>query len=89
MALEALYKGVRLTATVDVQGAVVYDGQAYDSPSAAGGAAKGSVAGSPAGGPFPATDGWWFWQYEDPQTGDLRFIEEIRRQYLNSKGQAV
>lgn len=87
--LGALYKDVRLTAAIDAQGKVIYGGKSYNSPSAAGGAAKGSVVGAPEGGPFPATDGWWFWQYKDPQTGDLRSIDELRKQYLKSKGQMV
>jgi hypothetical protein len=80
--LEATYKGVRLSATVDASGFVVFEGKPHGSPSAAGGAAKGSVLGSPADSPMPATDGWWFWQYEDPETGSLRYVDELRQRYL-------
>ena len=76
--LETTYKKVHLTATVDANGKVIFGGTAYGSPSAAGGAARGSVLGSPAGGPFPATDGWRFWQFRDPRTGALRPLDELR-----------
>jgi len=78
--IEVEYKDVRLVATVDETGAVVFDGRAYDSPSAAGGAAKGSVVGSPL-----ATDGWRFWQFRDAQTGKLRPLSDLREKYLASR----
>jgi hypothetical protein len=54
----ANYKGHALMATVTPDGNVDFRGAVYNSPSAAGAAAKQSVAGQ-----FIKTDGWKFWAY--------------------------
>lgn len=87
LVLETTYKKVRLEAIVDTSGAVVFAGQPYDTPSLAGGAARGSVVGSPLGGPYPATNGWRFWQFRDPGSGELREVDELRQRYLAASGQ--
>ncbi len=73
--LERTYKGVKLTATVEADGRVSFGGQAYDSPSTAGGMARKSVIGAPEGHPYPQTNGWTFWQFHDPKSGDRRQLE--------------
>ena len=83
--VEKRYKGVSLEATIVQGGQVVWDGTSYDSLSYAAGMARKSVVGAPEGRAYPPTNGWVFWQYQDPETGHLRFIDELRRQYLKQR----
>ena len=76
LSLECIYKGVRLEATVEADGCVRHGGQSYDSLSLVGGMAKRSVVG---GDDPPATNGWDFWRYCDPETGELRPIGDLRQ----------
>jgi hypothetical protein len=80
LALEKLYKGVELKACVEVDGTVSFGGRIYDSLSTAGAEARKSVLQLPANEPAPATNGWTFWKYRDPQTGAECFIDNIREQ---------
>src|SRR5680860_1427940 len=64
--------------------AVQYRGRSYKTVSAAGGAAKAHVNGSPVDDPLPATNSWCFWKYKDPETGGLRFIDDLRRQHVDA-----
>jgi hypothetical protein len=82
--LERTYKGVRLTATIDLDGRVSFGGESCVSLSAAGGIARKSVLATPPDEPPPATNGWIFWQYRDPKTGALRDIDTARREFLSS-----
>ncbi len=75
--LEAVHRGVGLTAAVTADGSITYSGKSYGTPSAAGGAARAEVAGNP-NGPFPATNGWVFWKYRDPVSGDLVPLGNLR-----------
>lgn len=79
--LERDYKGVRLTATIQADATVVVDGQPYRSLSTAGGMARRSVIGAPPDRPYPQTNGWTFWKYRDPETGDLMQIDVLRKRY--------
>jgi len=83
--VERNYKGVLLTALVRADGKVEFDGQAYDSLSAAAGVARQSVSGAQTGRPFPQTNGWSFWMYSDDDAGVLREIGHLRQHYLAQK----
>jgi len=83
--LEKRYKGVSLEATIAQSGQVVWDGASYDSPSTAAGMARKSVIGAPEGRAYPQTNGWAFWQYHDPKTGRLCYIDDLRQQYLEQR----
>jgi len=81
--LEREYKGVRLTAVVQPEGKIEFDGEVYDSVSTAAGMARKSVIGSPEGQSFPQTNGWIFWMYSDD--GVLRKIDQLRQSYLTQR----
>ena len=83
--LERSYKGVKLTATIQSDATVSYEGQPYDSLSTAGGMARKSVVGAPEGRPYPQTNGWTFWQYRDPKTDNLRDMDSVRQEFLAQK----
>jgi hypothetical protein len=40
-----------------------------------------TVIGKPVKHPFPPTNGWKFWQYRDPATGELQYVDELRQSY--------
>jgi len=50
------------------EGQVQWDGQVYDSPSGAAKAAKGVTA----------VNGWKFWRYQQPETGEWEWIDLLR-----------
>lgn len=79
--LEKLYKGVRLTATVQPDGKVAFDGHPYDSLSTAAGMARKSIIGAREGRRYPQTNGWTFWKFRDSKTGKLVKIDTLREQY--------
>lgn len=79
--LEKHYRGVRLTATVQQDGSIVFDGQAYNSLSTAAGMARKSIIGAPPGRKYPQTNGWTFWRYREIETGILREIGVLRELY--------
>jgi len=79
--LEKEYKGVHLTATIQQDGRVIFDGEPYNSLSIAGGMARKSVIGAPPGRPYPQTNGWTFWRYRDTETGKLEQINRLRERY--------
>ena len=83
--IERSYKGVKLTATIQGDGSVSFDGQSYDSLSTAGGMARKSVVGAPEGRPYRQTNGWTFWQYRDPTTGKPRDMDSVRQEFLATK----
>lgn len=83
-AMEASYKGQRVTAMIDEHGSVVFDGAKYGSLSPAGGAAKALVNGTPPAEPVPATNGWTFWQYHDVGAGGLRGMDLLRSRYVEN-----
>jgi restriction system protein len=49
-------------------GRVLFNGAVYQSPSGAGKAATG----------WPSCSGWTFWQYQNPETGKWRVIDDLR-----------
>lgn len=80
--LEKRYKGHLLKATILQDGRVTCGGQTYDSLSTAAGMARKTIVGAPPGHPYPATNGWKFWTYRDPKTGEPAEIDRLRQAYL-------
>jgi hypothetical protein len=80
LSLEQDYLGEHFTAMVNENGDVVYDGKEYPSPSVAGGMAKIKVRGPRPEGkrPYYSTNGWIFWRYKDPNTGELEELRNLR-----------
>jgi predicted type IV restriction endonuclease len=81
------YKGVDLEALVQGDGSVVYDGQPFDSPSTAAGMARKSVIGAPEGRAYPQTNGWVFWRFRDPDTGEFLKLDALRQRHLAQRSQ--
>jgi hypothetical protein len=67
MTFIARYKGKDYQAVVTQQGNLRYGKEEYPTPSAAGRAVINR-----------SCDGWFFWKYKDPQTGDLQPIAKLR-----------
>lgn len=86
--LERTYKGVRLTATIELDGRVSFGGESCVSLSAAGGIARKWVLATPPDEPPPATNGWTFWQFRDPKTGNLRDMDSMRQEFLASRSRS-
>lgn len=77
--IEATYKATRLTATIQADATVVFDGTPYASLSQAAGMARNRVSGRPQDGrPYYQTNGWTFWRYRDPATGNLEPMDKAR-----------
>jgi hypothetical protein len=83
--LERTYKGVRLNASLQPDGRVSVGGETGLTLSAAGGMARKSVLATPPSDPPPATNGWTFWQFRDPKTGNLRDMDSLRQEFLAPK----
>jgi hypothetical protein len=78
--LETIYKKTRLTAMVQLDGTVLFNGQPYHSVSTVAGMARNAVSGPPQDGrTYYQTNGWTFWKYRDPTTGDLTEIDHLRQ----------
>jgi len=84
--LETAYRKATLKAIVQADGAVIYGGASYSSLSTAAGMARKSIIGAPPGQTYPQTNGWTFWKYHDPQTGELKEIDALRQAYLKKYG---
>lgn len=69
-----LYKGKRLEATILADGAVEFQGQRYDTCSAAAEAARATITGRKMN-----TNGWVFWQYQGAD-GKRRTLADARKQ---------
>lgn len=61
--LKKTYKGIKLSATLEGDGSVVFEKIPYASPSAAGAHARASVVGFDSEGKPPSTNGWDFWSF--------------------------
>lgn len=83
--LERTYKGARLTASIQPSGTVRFGDADCATLSAAGGVARKSILATPPTEPPPATNGWTFWQFRDPKTGNLRDMDSLRREFVSSK----
>jgi hypothetical protein len=75
--LETTYKGQELTARIETDGNVTWNGTTYDSLSTAGGMARKSIVGAPPGREYPQTNGWTFWRFRDAE-GNLTFVDALR-----------
>jgi hypothetical protein len=82
--IEHRYRGVGLVARIEGVSRIVFNGEAYDSLSTAGGVARKSVAGSFPGREIPQTNGWTFWQCRGTD-GRLRALDELRRELFGRK----
>lgn len=74
--LHARYRGKRVSASLEADGSIVFEGQRFRSPSTAGTAARLKV-GYEGGRTKPATNGWTWWRYlaadgVEHQLDDLR-----------------
>jgi predicted type IV restriction endonuclease len=78
-AMEATWRKRSFSATILANGEVSFDGKTYSSLSTAGGMARNIVSGPPTDGrKLWQTNGWTFWKYLDPQTGELRLMSDLR-----------
>lgn len=80
--LTASAAGREFAARLLEDGAVEFAGERHASPSTAAGRALNEANGPPPDGrPFWPTNGWTFWRYRDPATGEWRRIDQLRRRY--------
>ena len=84
--VECLYRKTKLKAIIQADGTVIYGGVSYDSLSTAAGMARRSIVGAPTGRKYPQTNGWTFWKYHDPQTGQTKEIDTVRQRFLEKYG---
>lgn len=71
LAVFKVHKGRRLDARLLEDGGVIFGEKRYQSPSAAGVMVTGYNL-----------NGWRFWQYQDPRTGRVRSIDDLRQRQL-------
>lgn len=81
--LEKTYNGHHLTARIECDGRVTWNGVAYDSLSTAAGVARASIIGAPAGRKYPQTNGWTFWGFRDAD-GQLKPMDALRQALMPS-----
>ena len=79
------YKDNDLSAQVERDGAVVWNGQRFQSLSLAASAARASIRGRREDGKLPATNGWIFWKYKSAD-GQTREMDHARQEYLKAHG---
>ncbi len=80
------YLGHELRATVQPDGSVLLKGVRYASPSIAGGMArKPFFKGDLKGKSCPSTNGWTFWQLQDPTSREMMPLDALRGRYLQKK----
>ena len=79
--LSRIYKGNKLTASIDKNGRVQFGKDSYDSLSTAAGAARATMIGLRKNGRVPSTNGWTFWKIPD-QDGKLVPVNALRLRYL-------
>lgn len=85
--IEVVFKGQRMTALVEKDGLIYFDGKNYNSPSSAAGFARNKVSGPPPDGrPYWPTNGWTFWKYREPTTGTLAPISQWQDRLKDSAG---
>jgi len=75
------YKGATFHATVLPDGKVEFQGVRYKSLSTAAERAAETLSGR-----RRAQDGWFFWKIEDPQTGELKYLEKLRQEFRRRPG---
>ena len=79
--IETTYKWQQLTARIEADGNVTWNGTTYDSLSVAGGMARKSIVGTLSGREYPPTNGWTFWRFQDSD-GRLAFIDVLRQRHF-------
>jgi hypothetical protein len=79
--IETTYKGHQLTARIEADGNVTWNGATYDSLSTAAGMARKSIVGAPPGREYPQTNGWTFWRFKDSD-GRLAFVDALRQRHF-------
>ncbi len=77
--IHTTYKGPRLTARIEADGAVTFQGNRYTTPSGAGRAAKVLR-----GGPNVGPNGWTFWEFTDADGRDQP-LSVLRDRYLEQR----
>lgn len=84
--LTKTYKKQLLTARLEADGQVSFGGARYESLSTAAGRARRSVLGpDPGGRPYPQTNGWTFWRFQDVE-GQWRELDVLRQRYYETHG---
>lgn len=84
--LTSQYRGQSLSATVEPDGSILFQGVQCASPSiAAGMARKPFYKGGAKGDQLPATNGWTFWQVQDPASNEMVPLDILRARYLQRK----
>lgn len=85
------YLGKTLNALIRLDKTVEFDGERFDSLSAAAAYARMSVKGAPAGitkinvwRKYP-TNGWSFWKYRDTASNKMFVMDVLRQKYLKQK----
>ena len=87
MELEVEFKKTHLTATIQRDGTVLFNGKTYKTLSAAAGMARNHVSGPPPDGrKMWQTNGWSFWKYRDSDTGKLEEMNQFRRLHPEARG---
>jgi len=81
LSLETVYKGSKFKATIQKDSTILFDGEIYKSLSTAAGMARVSLHKPPKGRKYPQTNGWKFWKYRDPHSGELLHINFLRNKY--------
>ena len=78
--VEKNYKGTILRATILPDGKVEFEGTPYNSLSTAATHAVATVSGR-----RMAQDGWQFWKLQEPNTGQLKSLQAIRKAFLEAR----
>lgn len=82
--LVTIYRQQELTATLQIDGSIIYNGESYGSLSLAAGNARNIVSGPPPDGrKYYPTNGWAFWGLKDARTGKLIPLSQIRDEFLS------
>lgn len=68
------YKNISLEAEIIENNKIKFNGKIYNSPSSVAVAAIQST-----GSKRPTEDGWRFWKYKDPKTGEEKLLDELRK----------
>jgi len=78
--LQKAYKGVLLTGRIESDGQVSFGGKRYESLSTAAGQARKGVIGTQDDRPYPQTNGWTFWHFQD-KDGSWQELDVLRRRF--------
>jgi hypothetical protein len=81
MEVKNTYLRRELTARIEPDGRISFDGELYDSLSTAAGMARASLRPPPSGRRYPQTNGWTFWKFRDSD-GQMREMAALRQRFL-------